>query len=286
MILNISNNTDIVQFFTPWLMQRFEEGCFGISMPKSNYIYQLNPQHFEVLIFQTKNPKPILPYIKRIEEMGFKFFFIITVNPYDNSIEKNIDKSEIFDSIKKLSKLVGPERIIWKYAPVILNSELTPEWHYKYFNNLCKRLKPYVSACIVDFLKDFEHPIHAELYTAYITKEQKKIMLSEFQQIVTKHDILLCYKNNPLGFTVTQLLKTMVAQETGIQNFSFDILDMGLPNTCLGNCEYCCCGGNKHYKLEPNLENSPLFIGEVDKLKKHTRKKAKPIEIKEDDDVE
>lgn len=279
MILNISNNTDIVQFYMPWLINRFKEGFFCIETPKLNNVYQLTPSNFEMIIFQTKNPKPILPYIDLIKEKGFNFLFIITITPYSNEIEQNIDKSEIFDSIKELSRLIGSEHIVWKYAPVILNTEFSKDYHYKYFNILANKLHKYVGNNIVEFIKPFEHPIHAQLYTSFISKDEKIEMTNKFQKIADKYCLNVYSKYNIDGKTVSCLLKKIICEELNISNFKFEILDMGLPNTCKGNCEYCFCGGNKYYKDGINHINSPLFIGQVDKMKKHINRKTKSIYI-------
>ena len=103
MILNCSGQSDIVAFHTEWLMKRFREGFFAVERQKTNNIYELSPQKFELIMFQTKNPQSILKYIPEIKKMGYKMIFIVTITPYDNKIEPSfLSKRDIISKIKFL----------------------------------------------------------------------------------------------------------------------------------------------------------------------------------------
>lgn len=276
MILNISNYTDIVQFFTPWLINRFKEGYFCVETEKTNNIYELKPSNFEILAFQTKNPKPIIPYIDMFDNDGYKYFFIVTVTPYSNEIEKNIDKSEIFQTFGNLSKKIGKDRIIWKYAPVILNEELNKEYHYKSFRALCKRLQNKTSSCIVEFIRPYNPPIHMNLFTPDIAENVQLEMINKFTKIAKEFGLTVYSKYG--AFKISNLIKQQVITQLGFKPENLGVLDMGLPNTCKGLCEYCCCDGNQTFKKrKDHSENSPLFFGKINKNKKHAKRRVKPL---------
>lgn len=276
MILNISNRTDIVQFFTPWLINRFKEGFFCIESEKINNIYELKPKNFEMLVFQTKNPKPIINNIKMFDNMGFKYFFIITVNPYNSEIEKNIDKSEIFQNIETLSKIIGKDKIIWKYAPVILNEEFNMQWHYKYFKVLCKKMQNTISNCIIEFIKPYNPPIHMNLFTPDISDDIQKEMTQQFDSIAKKYGITIFSRYS--RYKISDLILRQIKEQLGYKPEKIETLDMGLPNTCKGLCEYCYCDGNQTFKKRlDHDEKSPLFFGQIDKNKKHAKRRVKPL---------
>ena len=80
MILSVSTRTDIVAFYTPWFMKRYEEGFVDVRNP----FYQrlVNRIYFEdvdLIFFCTKNPIPMVENIKLIKK---PILFHITLTPY------------------------------------------------------------------------------------------------------------------------------------------------------------------------------------------------------------
>ena len=67
MILNVSGRCDIVAFYTDWFLKRYREGFVDVRNPF--YPKQVSRIYFEdvdLIVFCTKNPKPIVPYLKEI----------------------------------------------------------------------------------------------------------------------------------------------------------------------------------------------------------------------------
>ena len=100
MILNVSGRTDIVAFYTPWFMKRYDEGFVDVRNPF--YPKLVNRIYFEdvdLILFCTKNPIPILNYINKIDK---KIIFHVTLTPYKKDIEPNVPKkTDIIKGIKK-----------------------------------------------------------------------------------------------------------------------------------------------------------------------------------------
>ena len=67
MILNTGARTDTVQYFTPWLLKRFEEGYAYTRnplFPNKVTRYELSPEKTDAVIFCSKNYAPILPRLR------------------------------------------------------------------------------------------------------------------------------------------------------------------------------------------------------------------------------
>ncbi len=63
MIINTGMRTDIVQYYTPWLLKRFEAGFVFSRNPIYNYNvtrYELNPNLVDCVVFCSKNYSPII----------------------------------------------------------------------------------------------------------------------------------------------------------------------------------------------------------------------------------
>ncbi len=140
MILSASRRTDIPAFYSEWFFNRIKEGYLLVRNPMN--IHQVNrinlsPQLVDCIVFWTKNPKPML---KRLDELkNYKYYFQFTLNSYDKTIEPNVPlKKDLIETFIKMSNLVGKEKLIWRYDPILLTNVFTKEYHYKWFEKLAQ----------------------------------------------------------------------------------------------------------------------------------------------------
>ncbi len=105
MILNISGRTDIVAFYSTWLMNRLEEGYIDVRNPfNPKLVSRIMMDDVDLLFFCTKNPIPILDKIGKINK---KMYFHVTLTPYKKDIEPNVPpKKQVIEAIKKLSDMI------------------------------------------------------------------------------------------------------------------------------------------------------------------------------------
>lgn len=116
MILNTRTRTDTVQYYSKWLLKRFEEG-YVLSRsplyPDSVTRYELTSEKLGCVIFCSKSYAPILPYIKNITDR-FNTYFHYTITAHGRDIELKVpDILESIETLKALSRLVGRERLAW-----------------------------------------------------------------------------------------------------------------------------------------------------------------------------
>ena len=87
MILNISGRTDIVAFYTKWLMNRYKEGYVETRNPfYPKMISRIYFKDVDLLVFCTKNPLPIIPYLKEISQ---PILFHVTITPYHKDTKRS-----------------------------------------------------------------------------------------------------------------------------------------------------------------------------------------------------
>ena len=156
MILNISGRTDIVAFYTDWLMNRLEEGFVDVRNPfNPKMVSRIMMEDVDLLFFCTKNPIPILDKIKDIKQ---KVYFHITLTPYKKDIEPNLpSKKEIIEAIKKLSKIIGKENIVIRYDPILINDKYNVDYHIKAFDKVCTLLDGYTNKILISFIDDYKN---------------------------------------------------------------------------------------------------------------------------------
>lgn len=75
----------------------------------------------KVIVFWTKNPKPILPYLQELNKRGIHYYFQVTLNNYvDEGFEPNVPSLEQrIETFRQPSDRIGQERMIWRSDPLI-----------------------------------------------------------------------------------------------------------------------------------------------------------------------
>lgn len=141
MILSISRRTDIPAYYSPWILSRLEAGEVWIRNPRSPRQVSrvlFSPETVDCLVFWSKNPGPMLPYLSRLSSLGYPFYFQHTLTPYGKDIEPGLPpKRQILSFIQAFGKQLGPQRTVWRYDPVLLNQTWTIERHIQAFSQLC-----------------------------------------------------------------------------------------------------------------------------------------------------
>jgi hypothetical protein len=158
MIISASRRTDIPAFFPTWFFNRARTGHCIVSNPVSGKPYRvsLQPDDVDAIVFWSKNPRPLLPYLAELQGMGYRYYFQFTLNDYPPGFEPGIPPlAERLDTFRELAARIGPERVVWRYDPIILSSATPPEWHRERFMALAKALKVSCRRVVVSVLDDY-----------------------------------------------------------------------------------------------------------------------------------
>ncbi len=156
MIISASRRTDIPAFYTPWLMNRLRQGYCTVPNPcntKQVRRVSLAPEDVDALVFWTKNPAPLLPFLEEIGHGGLECFFLVTLTGYSGMYEPRVPEPEkVLESMKKLAEILGTSRIAWRYDPIILSDRTSPSWHLENFSFLASSLRSSACRCILSLL--------------------------------------------------------------------------------------------------------------------------------------
>ena len=261
MILSASRRTDIPAFYSEWLMNRIKEGYVDVKNPMNKQQIRkinLEPETIDCIVFWSKNPKPMLEKLQHLNK--FIYYFQYTLNPYDNDIETNLPpKKEIIETFLKLSDITGPQKIIWRYDPVLLNLRYTINYHIDQFSELSKKLKNHSEKVIFSFI-DFYKKNKKYIISSGIketTTEDKYLLAKNFSKIASENNQLIetCAEDIDLsGFNIghskciddkliTKLTgKNLMVKKDRNQRLECGCvcsIDIGEYNTCQNGCIYC-----------------------------------------------
>ncbi|HOF15896.1 MAG TPA: DUF1848 domain-containing protein [Bacteroidales bacterium] len=153
-IISASRSTDIPAFYAKWFINRIKKGYVVWYNPFNQQPLYVAFKNCKVIIFWTKNPKPLIPYLKDLNNLGIHYYLQYTLNDYEKeSFEPKLPtiKNRI-NTFKKLSSLIGKEKVIWRFDPIILTSELTPHEILKRIWNIGNQLKGYTDKLVFSFI--------------------------------------------------------------------------------------------------------------------------------------
>ena len=51
---------------------------------------------------------------------------------------------------------LGKDRVIWRYDPIIINKQLTVDFHIDAFEKMSKKLSEYTDNCIISFVDPYK----------------------------------------------------------------------------------------------------------------------------------
>jgi len=143
-------------------MNRIREGYALVRNPVArNVVYKvdMSPRNVDLLLLMTKDPRPMIPFIDELKERRLNIGFQVTITPYGRDIEPGVpDKADAAEAFRTVSGMIGKERTVWRYDPVILNDRLDIRYHQRKFDTLCRELAGYTERCIFSFVE-----IHGKL---------------------------------------------------------------------------------------------------------------------------
>lgn len=154
MIISASRRTDLPAFYGGWFMERLRAGYCLVRNPFNPGQVRrvdLTPPAVDCFVFWSKNPAPFLKKLPYLRE--YPYYFHFTLNPYGRDLEPHLPpKKELVKTFRRLAGICGPERVFWRYDPVILTNRITPEHHYRWFTVLARELAGATGKVVFSFL--------------------------------------------------------------------------------------------------------------------------------------
>ncbi len=286
MILMVSGRCDIVAFSSKWFMNRLKEGFFDVRNPfYKKQVSRIMVDDVDAILFCTKNPIPILPYLKEIQK---PILFHVTITPYKKDIEPNVfDKTKIIEATKEISKILGKENVYVRYDPILINDTYTLSYHIKAFEKLCRLLDNQVAGIIISFLDDYKNvrKNHSILKSKELTEEDYQEIGKNFAASAKKHHLTVqtCAEERNLveyGFLKRDCIdRNLAFRLTGKTKFKkwtarkgkcdcVEVVDIGVYNSCKHFCKYCYANYMEEEVIKNSKEqdpNSSLLVGHLQK---------------------
>ena len=128
LIISASRSTDVPAFHSMWLINRLKSGYVCWNNP----FHRTNPQYISfqeacLFVFWTKNPQPMMQHLSYLDMLGLNYYFQYTLNNYEKEgFEPNVPSlTSRVETFIRLSELIGKEKVIWRFDPLLLTDQLT-----------------------------------------------------------------------------------------------------------------------------------------------------------------
>ena len=292
MILSASRRTDIPAWYGEWFVNRLREGFALVPNPYAENLHTLRkiPLSLDVvdcIVFWSKNPRPFLKFLPEIRRMGYPFYFQFTLNPYEQAIEQNLPSlEERIDTFHHLSAMIGPERIVWRYDPVIIDKAHPSDWHGAQFERLCALLHADACRCIFSFFDRYakdqsgfreadEAAMRAVARGFSSTAAQYGLPLSTCSEAIDLSGYGIPHAACIDPVQISRILGCPVRAKKDPNQRPFcgcmESVDIGSYNSCINGCVYCYANQGMERarrRMQRHEPRSPMLLGRPDGTEK------------------
>lgn len=153
-IISASRSTDIPAFYAKWFINRLAAGYCVWYNPFNQKPMRISFDKTKVVVFWTKNPEPLIEYLPELDKRRIHYYFQFTLNDYEaEGFEPNVPALEQrIETFKRLSTLIGKERIIWRFDPLVLTETLTPRKLLTKIFHIGNKIRGYTDKLVFSFI--------------------------------------------------------------------------------------------------------------------------------------
>ena len=296
-IISASRATDVPAFYSDWFFNRLEKGYARWRNPFNGADSYVSFANTRFIVFWSKNPKPLLPFLDKLKERGIGCYIQFTLNDYEaEGIEPNVPAlDKRIETFKQLVEQLGKGGVIWRFDPLLLTDEISTdklleriyyigEQLHRYTEKLVfsfadiatyPRVKRNLQQCHVNYLEwdatamnDFAQKLSAlnrDKWNLTLATCAEEIALEQYG---IEHnrciDPELIARLSPDDAALQQFLYS-ARKDTGQRKMCGCILakDIGSYNTCAHGCKYCYANTSPlsaSYNLERHNPHSETII--------------------------
>lgn len=289
-VISASRRTDIPNHYAPWFAQRVKEGYVLVRNVRDFHQVRkidLRPESVACIVFWTKNPEPMRPYLDALEAYAYLFHYTIT--PYGTDLEPRIPPmGESIDSFRRLADKIGSDRMIWRYDPVLINKSYPLGYHIESFAYIARKLEGYTKQCTFSFMDKYPHleTQIASLGIEMIGEHVRNAIAHSFALHCASFGMRLVTCAEPYDFERFGISHGSCIDPDMVERISgyamaerrdkgqrpdcrcAPSIDIGMYNTCLNLCAYCYANHSEkrvHANYAQARTSSPFLVGTLGK---------------------
>ena len=235
------------------------------------------------------------------EIKDFTYYFQFTITPYGKDVEPNVPMkpSKVLASFKRLSDMIGADRVVWRYDPILISEKYSLNYHIRAFRKIAEELHEYTRKVTISFIdKDYRGVKNnveklallnfpetsqmelgatlAEIAQSYGLKIDTCAEKIELQHFGIEH--ARCVDDQIFSQLLGCRLNVKKDKTQRLECGCVESIDVGMYNTCPNCCRYCYANYSQNIvakNFEKHNAQSPLISGELSSDDKITVREVK-----------
>lgn len=293
MIISASRRTDIPAFYANWFMNRIRAGFVLVRNPfnaRQLRHVSLAVADVDAIVFWTRNARKLIPHLPDLDKLGHRYYFQYTITGYPTALEKSVPSlAQAVRTFAELSERLGPQRVLWRYDPILLSSLTSIDEHRRRFAKAAAALAGKTSRVTISVAEFYQKTRKnlgriEGLTCSDLAQDpgQLQALVATLAEIAERHgmEMRTCASGIDLanagaasGKCIDEhRLKTVFgsdypsAKDKGQRPHCGCVqsVDIGEYNTCLHGCAYCYATHNSRVAIDNMARHdpeSPLLVG-------------------------
>jgi Domain of unknown function (DUF1848) len=262
MIVSASYRTDIPAFYGAWFLDRLRAGFVLVANPYGGPLSRVSlvPGEADGVVFWTKNAGPFLEGFAAVAAAGLPFVIQYSITGAPRRLERSVPSAELaVAQIHKLRDRFGPRAVVWRFDPIVISDETSPEERRASFARLAVSLAGAVDEVVVSFMQPYAKVRRnlGDLAWRDPGLEEKRGLLRDLAAIAAAHDLKLTLCTQPdlvdeaAGLLAARCIdaerlsdvagRVVTARTKGNRPgcLCAESRDIGAYDTCAMGCGYC-----------------------------------------------
>jgi hypothetical protein len=156
MIISASRRTDIPAFYAEWMVRRLKEGYCTVANPLNrNQVTRisLKPEDVDAIVFWTRNPRPLMAHLDELDSRGYRYYFQFTILGYPGELDPRCPPAATAaETFRELAERLGPQRVIWRYDPIVFTGITPRKFHEENFGRLAELLRGHTRRAVISIV--------------------------------------------------------------------------------------------------------------------------------------
>jgi len=174
-IVSASRSTDIPAFYGEWFVERYKRGYITWVNPFNGLVTHVSFAKARAVVFWTKYPRPFLKHLAELDPLQPNYLFQFTLNDYEREgLEPGVPAlAERVATFGELAARLGPERVVWRFDPLLLSDSVTVTALAGRVRSLAEQLSGSTRQLVISFVDIGRYPsVKRNLATAGATARE------------------------------------------------------------------------------------------------------------------
>jgi len=191
-IISASRETDIPAFYSDWFLYRFFDRGYVVTInPFNQRKSYVSFNKTRVIVFWSKYPAPLIKNLYKLDKNNINYYFLFTLNDYENdNLEPYLPPlSKRIEIFKKLSNLIGKERVLWRFDPLIITDKINLDSLIEKIKHVGDKIYKFTERLIISFI-DVEIYRKVKLNLKKYNINYKKFTLEDIYEFSEKLSLI------------------------------------------------------------------------------------------------